>query len=275
MVISSDLFEAYLDCPSKSWFRFRSEVASGNIFSQWLLRQSQSYRKKALKHLLESAHRDDLLIAPSQPMNIKRAKWRLAADFVARKDNLEANIQAIERLSSRHKPDQFIPVRFVFANKLTKRDKLALAFDSLVLSEAYKYEINHGKIIFGDNFTKSKVKIPLLYREVRKINGKINTLIASNSPPEIVLNRHCTQCDFQHMCRKKAIEKDDLSLLAGMTEKERKRYNSKGIFTITQLSHTFRPRRRSKRQRDERRKCHPLFEGSCDSRKENPRYRQP
>ena len=207
MVISSDLFEAYLDCPSKSWFRFRGEVASGNIFSQWLLKQSQSYRKEALKQLRDSTHGDDFLIAPSQPMSIKRAKWRLAADFVVRKDNLEANIQAIERLSLRDKPDQFIPVRFVFVNKLTKRDKLVLAFDSLVFSEAFKYGINHGKIIYGDNFTKSKVKIPLLFREVRKINGKIATLIVSNSPPEIVLNRHCPQCDFQHMCRKKAIAK--------------------------------------------------------------------
>ena len=42
----------------------------------------------------------------------------------------------------------------------------------------------------------------------------------------------------------KAIEKDDLSLLVNMPEKERARLNSKGIFTVTQLSYTFRPRRR-------------------------------
>lgn len=37
----------------------------------------------------------------------------------------------------------------------------------------------------------------------------------------------------------KAVEKDDLSLLGGMKEDERKEYNSKGIFTVTQLSYTF------------------------------------
>jgi hypothetical protein len=58
------------------------------------------------------------------------------------------------------------------------------------------------------------------------------------------------------MCRKKTVEKDDLSLLAGMKEKERKKFKSKGIFTITQLSYTFRPRRRSKRSRDKREKYH-------------------
>src|SRR3954451_10304820 len=45
----------------------------------------------------------------------------------------------------------------------------------------------------------------------------------------------------------KAIEKDDLSLLVNMPEKERARLNSKGIFTVSQLSYTFRPRRRIKR----------------------------
>ena len=55
---------------------------------------------------------------------------------------------------------------------------------------------------------------------------------------------------------KKAIEKDDLSLLSGMTEKERKNFNSKGIFGVTQLSYTFRPRRRPKHLAGKREKYH-------------------
>lgn len=50
------------------------------------------------------------------------------------------------------------------------------------------------------------------------------------------------------------MEKDDLSLLSGMTEKERKHINRKGIFTVTQLSFTFRPRRRLKRLAGKREK---------------------
>jgi hypothetical protein len=43
------------------------------------------------------------------------------------------------------------------------------------------------------------------------------------------------------------VEKDDLSLLASMSAKERERHRSKGIFTVNQLSYTFRPRRTPKR----------------------------
>ena len=52
------------------------------------------------------------------------------------------------------------------------------------------------------------------------------------------------------------MEKDDLSLLASMSAKERQKLRSKGIFTVTQLSYTFRPRRRPKRLRDKREKYH-------------------
>jgi uncharacterized protein YprB with RNaseH-like and TPR domain len=43
------------------------------------------------------------------------------------------------------------------------------------------------------------------------------------------------------------MKEDNLSLLRAIGEKEVKAYARKGIFTITQLSHTFRPRRKGKR----------------------------
>lgn len=41
-----------------------------------------------------------------------------------------------------------------------------------------------------------------------------------------------------------------------MTEKERKSFNNKGIFGVTQLSYTFRPRRRPKQLAGKREKYH-------------------
>ena len=116
--------------------------------------------------------------------------------------------------------------------------------------------VSLGKIIHGDDHATLKVKTPALAGEVRKRLGKITALLASPAPPDLVLNRHCAECEFQARCRKLAVEKDDLSLLAGMSAKERQKLRSKGIFTVTQLSYTFRPRRRPKRQRDKREKYH-------------------
>src|SRR5262249_7746536 len=69
---------------------------------------------------------------------------------------------------------------------------------------------------------------------------------ASGAAPRLRLNDHCKVCEFRKRCHAQAVEDDDISLLQGLGEKEVGRYNRKGIFTLTQLSCTFRPRRRGK-----------------------------
>jgi predicted RecB family nuclease len=277
--------------------------------------------------------------APYSAETLKTAKWRLAVDVPARHDfgssrgneaqtsfsqlptinsqpisqslltsaaTIETCLHAVERIPSAGpgQAAQFVPIRFIYRNKLTKDDKLLLAFDAFVLSEMLGRAVSLGKIIHGDlrDCARSsrgdeaqtsppensqslltsaathngmdepqtgisatlgqaqprvmKVKISALAGEVRKRLGKITALLASPVPPDLVLNRHCAECEFQARCRKLAVEKDDLSLLAGMSAKERQKLRSKGIFTVTQLSYTFRPRRRPRRQRDKREKYH-------------------
>ena len=166
----------------------------------------------------------------------------------------ESCLHAVERIPSegRGKPTRFIPFRFIFTNKLGKDDKLLLAFDALILSQVLGREVSLGKIVHGDDHAMMTVKISAMLGEVRKRFDTIATLLGSLTPPDLVLNPHCADCEFQGRCRKVAMEKDDLSLLAGMTDKHRKKFHSKGIFTVTQLSYTFRPRRRPKRLRNKR-----------------------
>jgi predicted RecB family nuclease len=108
-----------------------------------------------------------------------------------------------------------IPIRLVFTNKVDKHDKLSLAFNALVLSQMLGCEIGTGKIIHGNNYTILKVNTGALTSEVRRLTEEIGVLLSSNTPPDLVLNRHCPECEFQNRCRQKAVEKDDLSLLSG------------------------------------------------------------
>src|SRR5262249_42047762 len=69
----------------------------------------------------------------------------------------------------------------------------------------------------------------------------------AETPPKLLLNDHCRICVFHDRCREQAIREDNLSLLRGIGERTIKRYARRGILTLTQLAHTFRPRRRGKR----------------------------
>ncbi|MDN5940502.1 MAG: IS66 family transposase [Nitrospira sp.] len=249
MKITNSLFEAGLKCFTKCFLRSLGETGTGNAYADWVRAQAESYRNEGMKGLIAGAAGDEYIIGSPGTENWKTAKWRLAVDLGARTQNLESSLHAVERAPSegRGRPGQFTPIRFVFTNKLTRDDKLLLAFDALVLSEVLGRKVGQGKIIHGDGQATLKIKISALTGEVRKLTGKIAAMLSSNSPPDLILNRHCSACEYQLRCRQKAIEKDDLSLLSRMTEKERKKFNSKGIFTVTQLSYTFRPRRRPKR----------------------------
>jgi predicted RecB family nuclease len=72
-------------------------------------------------------------------------------------------------------------------------------------------------------------------------------MVGAESPPKLLLNDHCQICEFRQRCHDQAVQEDNISLLRGMGEKEIKSYARKGIFTVTQLAHTFRPRRKGKR----------------------------
>jgi len=252
MTITTHLFEAFLKCHTKCYLRSLGETGSGNAYADWVRTQNESYRSEGIKRLMEGAAPGEFVDDPASTKNLKTTKWRLAVNLVARAKNLESSIHAVERVPSegQGQPAQFIPIRFIFTNKLTRRDKLLLVFDVFALSEMLGNEVGLGKIIHGDDQATLNVKTSPLASEVRKLTAKVATLLSSLSAPDLALNRHCAECEFQARCRQKAIEADDLSLLSGMTEKERNRHRSKGIFTVNQLSYTFRPRRTPKRAKN-------------------------
>ena len=161
----------------------------------------------------------------------------------------ESRLHAVERVppQGRRKTGMYTPVRFAFPNKLTKYHRMLAVFDALALSEAVGQEVGHCKIVHGNEHNVVTVRTASLAGLVRKSISEMEVLLSANSPPDLVLCRHCCECEFRDLCRQQAVEKDELTLLGGMTEKQRNAYRAKGIFTITQLSYTFRPRRTPKR----------------------------
>jgi predicted RecB family nuclease len=248
MTVTSRLFEAYLKCPTKCFLWSRGQTGTGNAYADWTHAQNLSCQLEGVTRIREGVANNECITGRLDRKDLKFAKWRLAINSKMCAQDLESTIHAVERVPSATpgEPAQFIPIRFTFTNKLGRSDKLVSAFDALVLSETLGQQVDLGKILHGDALVTLSVKTAALESEVRKVTANIVTLLSGQAPPDLVLNRHCAECEFQKQCKQKAVETDDLSLLAGITEDERTRYRSKGIFTVTQLSYTFRPRRTPK-----------------------------
>jgi hypothetical protein len=181
VTITTDLFNAYLHCPSKSWLRSLRGPSGANPYAEWTQSNAQFYRSEGLKRLLPENPSVECSAAPTEPMSWKAEKWLLAVEVTVRAFSpsesytLESFIDAIERVSSpgRGKAAQFIPVRFIPANKPTKNDRLLLAFDAWVLSRALRREVKCGTVIHGDPHIAQRVKTIPLTSELQKLLGEL------------------------------------------------------------------------------------------------------
>jgi predicted RecB family nuclease len=71
--------------------------------------------------------------------------------------------------------------------------------------------------------------------------------LATQQDPAFFLCSHCEICEFGTSCRSRAVAEDSMSLIQGIGRPQIEEQNRKGIFTLHQYSHTFRPRRSPKR----------------------------
>lgn len=256
-MITSKLFEAFLACPTKCYLQHTGETVCSNKYAVWQAEWREAYRVNGILRLIED-HPEKTCKVPTNSSQWQHDTWDYVVAPVVRVQNLQATPHAVLRQSlikSVH-ATIFSPIRYFPENKLSKKHKLLAAFDAMVISKALEKQIGNAIIIHGDKGVAFTIKAPLLIDEIDKITSQIVTVLQESSPPELILNQHCPECEFQKFCRETAVNKNELSLLANLAVKERTRLNRKGIFTVNQLSYTFRPRRRSKHLANKPEKYH-------------------
>jgi len=143
---------------------------------------------------------------------------------------------------------QYAPVAFIRHERVAAADRLLLGFGASVLARVQGATPAVGVVVHGRQFRVSRVKLER--RSVRAVPpSKRSGRSGGGGLARPLLNRHCPECEFRKRCRAAAVEKDDLSLISGLSPKEIAQQNKKGIFTVTQYSYTFRPGRLQKGRR--------------------------
>ena len=163
-----------------------------------------------------------------------------------RAGDLLASCDLLEKLDRPSSSGGFFYCPQVVAGTYSVTDDLrsALSFAGHVLGLIGGSPPDYGKVITLDGVA-HKVVLTQDDREIASALVAVQRMTDRDSAvPPVILNRHCPLCPFRAECRAKAEADDDLSLLDRMTPKTIRRYHKKGIFTVTQLSYLFRPRRR-------------------------------
>ena len=252
MVITQAIFAAFTQCRTKSHLSSHSAAVAENLLGQARQHWDQLYQRNGSSRLRARVLDDQLYVGTPAVAAIQQQQYRVILDCTLQASDLRAHVHGLELVRSPRTKGRsaYVPIRFVSTERISTADKLLLAFDASVFSQACGITPPRlGKLIHGREYATTTVPLAPLYTKVHSVLAAISAQQASPTPPPLVLNKHCAQCQYASRCRQIATEADDLSLLAKISAKERKKYHEKGIFTVKQLSYTFRPRRRAAEHR--------------------------
>ncbi len=240
MKITKEIFLSFLACPYKAYLLLKGESGNKSEYEVLFKEMKEKYCADGLKKFSVKQASLEMI----RDTNLKNKNGVVYQAPIGQQDvHSDSCIMERVRGGSEFGRFHYIPVIFTPKQKLSQEDRLEIAYDGFILKTLQSRRPEYGKVFCGDSFKTTKLRIGSQIEKVKNIVAKIKK-INLDSPPKIILNRHCQICEFKDACRAKAIEKDDLSLLAGIPPREIEAQNKKGVFTVTQYSYTFRSRKK-------------------------------
>jgi predicted RecB family nuclease len=225
--ITSELVVAYSQCPRKAYLLCKGETGDPHEIDGIVQRRAAENTERYLR-----------AIGPS-------------IDVVATNVTLRTgNFQAFCHVLTKRGENSYEPTLVVGTHKLTKDERINLAYIAHVIADLHHRKPSMGKIVRAQNKIQ-KVRLEATYSTINKIIPALQPWVngTSTEEPAIILNEHCPSCQFRHKCRAAAEQADSLTLLDRMTPKLIRRYQRRGVFSVTQLSYLFRPKRVRRKQR--------------------------
>src|SRR6266436_1132874 len=235
MIITDKLFEAFLKCRTKAHLLSCAAPGAGHAshpISDWRHYIEEEFKREC-REMLTAVDPRACFIGTPTAHDFTHGHYPLIIDPTVIFDDIEVHIHALQlvRTGKQMRHNRYMPIRFTPSEKITKHHRLQLAFDAFVLGKASGRVPNCGKIIHGERKRALSIKLNGLIREAAALVAKMRMALTNGTPPDPVLIGHCSECKFEARCRSNEIQK----------------LRSRGILTVTQLSYTFRPRKKSKR----------------------------
>jgi len=230
VLISEKHFDAFLKCRTKAYFTFsplRPDELSHPI-SDWQKHIAEKYQRNCREHL-RLVDGPDCFVGTPRPEDLRNGTYPLILEPLITALDAESYVHALQRgpVPTQQGCSPYIPVRFVPFERISRHHKLMLAFDAFVLWKASGQMPTKGRIIHGLRHTVLGLRLDTLIQEVKALVGKLRALLTEGSPPNPILIKHCSECEFETHCRKKVAEKDDLSLLDRLGATDRAKLNAK------------------------------------------------
>jgi predicted RecB family nuclease len=251
--ITREILEGYLKCRYKGHLKLAGEHGQPADYELLLLESRGRVRQAAAERLLARPNEGGVVRDVTVTPELLKQGAALLLDATVGGEGLSVRFDALQRKdgASRLGDFYYIPVLFHEGERSGREQRSLLELLGLILAEVQGREPGWGVLIHGPGCRVRRLKLGAGVGRARRALQAIREMQGTGTPPRLLLNAHCQVCEFRRNCLAEATAKDDLSLLRGISEKEIAKYARRGILTVTQLSCTFRPRRKPRRTRQQ------------------------
>lgn len=247
--VTLEILECFLSCRYKAYLRLVGQTGATSDYEMMQNESRLEVRDKAIEKILHqypehsvvqgiTLTRSELLKSPCFVLDASLQDGQYSIQF----DGLK-RVDGDSDLGNFH----YEPVLFSESSQIHKTRRFLLEILRLFLVRLQTTPPSKGVVYHGNECSVTSVRFGAGLKRAEDLLAEVMRIQQGTEAPKLILNPHCQVCEFKTRCHTEAVKGDDLSLLSGMREKEVKNYARKGLFTLTQLAHTFRPRRKGKR----------------------------
>jgi predicted RecB family nuclease len=246
--ITREVLESYLHCKTKAHLKLAGQQGTVSDYEVLFVARRQEVRQQAIAKILAKHPQAEVAKDIPLTVGVLQSGPPFVLDATLGDDFLSLAFDGLKRVDGASKLGDFhyVPVLF-HEGKVGKEQRRLMEIYGLLLSRLQGQMPTSGIIWHGRERRMTRVRLNADLRRTERLLREVKEMVGAESPPRLILNDHCQVCEFRHRCHDQAMQEDNISLLRGMGEKEIKGLARRGIFTLTQLAHTFRPRRKGKR----------------------------
>lgn len=241
MQITNEILGNFIHCPYKTYRKCKFEIGEVSDYEK-TFKELKYSRKLIFSEVLSSTK---TLIRTQLEGNNFTFNNGTVLDPKFSNSKTEIILDGIEFIGK----NKAIPILLIPFEKITQIDKLFVSLQASFIQSEFNLKVESCKVVYGKNLQETQFKLSSFQKNIKKIIGEMNKVLSASSEPSLILNKHCSVCEYSTSCKVKAKAESNMSLLDRATSKAIEKYKKKGIFTIQQLSYLYKPRRRKKRMK--------------------------
>lgn len=239
MVITSEILQSLIQCEYKGYLKFQGKDGIKTDFEKL----NAEIKNTASKRF---ENKQKKIISCKKPFNIYDYQENdIIKNVVLKNEIFHINLEFLKVLKDRKtRRLHVVPLTITYHEKINQKLKLFQTFLLDFINNSTEFQANYGLIILGKELKPTKV----YYKhspELNRLKGRIDNIDEST----LFISNQCSACEFKQHCIDIAKKEDSLCQIGGISKTDIRKKNERGIFTLTQLSYTFRPRRNRKRKK--------------------------